>query len=74
MILRLFLVLRSQCNCLNFAIVEIIRFITRSRSFVTGYYYIFRTMRFIKVSIIFFFFFLIEILAKYQRGNAFKSY
>lgn len=73
MILRLFLVLRSQCNCLNFAIVEIIRFITRSRSFVTGYYYIFRTMRFIKVSIIFFFF-LIEILAKYQRGNAFKSY
>lgn len=73
MILRLFLVLRSQCNCLNFAIVEIIRFITRSRSFVTGYYYIFRTMRFIKVSIIFFCF-LIEILAKYQRGNAFKSY
>lgn len=60
MILRLFLVLRSQCNCLNFAIVEIIRFITRSRSFVTGYYYIFRTMRFIKVSIIFFFFSLLK--------------
>lgn len=62
MILRLFLVLRSQCNCLN----GNNSFYNSIAQFCcTGYYYIFRTMRFVKVSIIF----LVKILAKYQRGN-----
>lgn len=73
MILRLFFG-ASQCNCLNFAIVEIIRFITRSRTFVTGYCYIFSHNAFYKGVDRFFFFFLLLKSSLNINEATFKSY
>lgn len=72
MILRLFLVLRSQCNCLNFRGNN--SFYNSIAQFCYWILLYFSHNAFYKGVDHFFFFFLIEILAKYQRGNAFKSY